>query len=144
MEISVNTHFKSKPSIAGIKAEKALVKALRYTRLFKVQHLTRKGTDIRAIRKDSGEVFNIEVKYARQGKDGKYRATTYKVGSQDHSKSDYIVFLCQPPHKGGTCIPFIIPVEEFGDKHHIVITSNPVTYSGRYSKYRNAWEHIIR
>lgn len=93
-----------------------------------------KGYDIALVNRETGEITRIEVKVSRKGKDGKYRATTYKQGHTDSRKSDVIVFLCLSPDST-QAIPFIIPSNEH-KQTFIAISSNPLTYAGKYAKYR--------
>lgn len=137
MKIDIGAHFKSTRAAKGAYAEIALAKALRANG-YKVKRLHNAGHDLEVTKDD--KTLRIEVKYATQGKDGKYRATCFKNdGSQNHKHSDIIVMLCHSQFTGGELTPFIIPVSVQGDKHHIAITSNPKTYTGFYSAYRGAW-----
>lgn len=138
-KISIDYHFKSSRARKGFIAETQLAQYFR-TQGYEVVHLRNGGTDLIISR--NGTSHKIECKFASRGNDGKWRATTIKIDSTDHRKSDFIVFLCQLPYGGGECVPFIIPVSAQGNKPHIVITSNPATYSGKYSEYRNNWKLI--
>lgn len=80
----------------------------------------------------------IEVKTARKGKDGKYRARLYKPGSQDHRKSDYVVFVLLDD---GVYF-YVIPTKDIRDHVQLTITSHPSVYAGKYAQYRQeslAW-----
>lgn len=94
------------------------------------QILPESQADVSAVSPETGEIVKIEVKTARRGKDGKFRATTYKRGHTDHNKADIVVLICQ--HTELTF--FVIPSQAV--KNHIAITSNPRTYEGKWSKYR--------
>lgn len=137
--IKLGVHFKASNTAKGARAELAVAKHLR-TIGYTAKVLTLSGTDIIATNKSTGEKIRIEVKFASQGKDGKYRATTIKKNCTDHRKSDFIIFVCQNPLDGGNCTSFIIPSEEQGEKTFLCVTSNPVTYNGKLSVYRNAWD----
>lgn len=89
-------------------------------------------SDITAI-SPQGVLTFIEVKTARKNKDGKWRFTLYKRGSQNHRKSDYVILVALADH--GSSL-FVIPTKDIYDRHHIAITSNPQTYDGMFAKYR--------
>ena len=74
----------------------------------------------------------IEVKTARKGKDGKYRARLYKPGSQDHRKSDYVVFVLLDDR----VYFYVIPTDDIRDHVQLTITSHPNTYNGKYAQYK--------
>ena len=129
----------------GYAAEKIMVKYLRskYSHEYKIRRKKYAGHDIQMTHKVTGEIIRIEIKAARQGKDKKYRATTYKRNHTDYRKSDIIIFLAfNPVDKGRYATPFIIPTVTW-DKNYIAITSNPQTYNGAIAKYRNAWDGLI-
>lgn len=138
-DISISYSFKSSRARRGAIAEKQLMKALQANG-YTVSRLHLGKTDLIARKGD--KVIRIEVKFSSLNKDNKYHATTIKRNATDHRHSDVIVLLCQLPYSGGQCVPFVIPVSAQGDKHHICITSNPLTYSGYYAQFRNAWDNI--
>lgn len=86
----------------------------------------------------TGEIKKIEVKSARKGKDGKYRATLIKTGCTDVRDSDVLILLVAK--KVDDTDIYIIPVKDIFNRRHIVITSD--NYHGRFAQYKNAWEHI--
>lgn len=141
MRIQLGVHFKSSNSAKGAIAEKRVAQFLRKNG-FKAQVLTYGGTDIIATNKNTGEKIRLEIKFSSINKDGKYRATTIKKNATDHRKSDYIIFVCQPPLKGGACTAFIIPASVQQDKTFLCVTSNPETYRGYLAEYRNRWDII--
>lgn len=91
------------------------------------------GGDLHVIDSETGEVLYIEIKTARRGCDGKWRATLIKAGKTDHRICDLVVLLTIV--EGRQIVPFVIPVGVL-DKPHIVITSDPRTYHGRLATYR--------
>jgi hypothetical protein len=142
--IDLYVHFKDSNVSKGTRAE---LKVAQYIRKqgYTVRHLKRGGSDLVATHKATGKVIRLEVKYSSRNLDGKYRATTYKLdkyGKTDHRQSDYIVFVCQNILDGGRCTSFVIPTNIQSDKTFLCVTSNPVTYSGKLSPYREAWGSI--
>jgi hypothetical protein len=87
--------------------------------------------DLRVIAPD-GEIFNVEVKTARPGADGKWRACLYKRGCTDHKHADIVVLLAVC---GVQAVPFVIPVKDLPGRS-CVITSSPQRYAGRLAAYR--------
>lgn len=93
--------------------------------------------DLRAIETDTGQIFYVEIKTARQGRDGKWRFLLHKqdkYGQTNHRNTDVIILLATTD--SGRMIPFVIPTPLLAHKHHAVITSHPETYSGWLSQYR--------
>lgn len=109
-----------------------------FTKLgFLVTHKKRMG-DLCLTNVKTGHMLKIEVKSARKGKDGKYRATLVKTGCTDVHDSDILILLVA---KGtDNTDVYIIPVKDIIGRRHIVITSD--NYKGRFAQYKNAWEHI--
>lgn len=97
--------------------------------------ITNNGTDIEVIDSNGDSVLKVEVKAARKGKDGKWRATLYKRDATDYRKSDVVLLLCC---ECGTdyAIPYVIPTKDI-DQPHIAITSDPRAYAGKWASYRN-------
>lgn len=87
--------------------------------------------DLRAISPE-GEVYNVEVKTARRGGDGKWRACLYKQGHADHKHSDVVVLLAVC---GVQAVPFVIPAAKLPGRQ-CVITSDPQRYAGRLAEFR--------
>jgi hypothetical protein len=87
--------------------------------------------DLRAISPD-GEIFHVEVKTARRGGDGKWRACLYKRGHADHKHADVVVLLAVC---GVQAVPFVIPASRLPGRQ-CVITSDPQRYAGRLAVYR--------
>jgi hypothetical protein len=87
-----------------------------------------------------GEIFYVEVKTARKGKDGKWRFTLYKHWQgrtcTNHAFTDFVVLVCVM--KTGDCVPFVIPTPELLDKRQAVITSYPMDYQGRLAQFRQS------
>lgn len=92
------------------------------------------GCDLRAISPATGEIFCVEVKTSRRGKDGRWRFKLYKAGHTDHRKSQVVVLLAIT--LSGDVIPFVIPTSELQNQRQAVISSDPRTYSGRLAAYR--------
>lgn len=87
--------------------------------------------DLRAISPD-GVVFNVEVKTARPGADGKWRFSLFKQGCTDHRHSDVVVALAVV---GSRAVPFVVPAAQLPGRS-CVITSDPQRYAGKLSVYR--------
>lgn len=94
------------------------------------------GWDLRVMDRDTGQIVYLEVKTARQGKDGKWRFTLVKDGRTDHRRSDRVVLLAALD--SGRIIPFLLPTAVIEARRHIVITSHPERYAGRFAAYRVA------
>lgn len=113
----------------GYTGERLIVRLLRHFQWFAV----RGGVaDILAVN-PQGLLVDIEVKTAQRGKDGKWRFTLYKQGSQDHRKSDYVILVALA-YEGSAL--FVIPTRDVLDRTFVCITSNPKTYAGKFAKYR--------
>lgn len=87
--------------------------------------------DLRVISPE-GEVFSVEVKTARRGGDGKWRACLFKRGCCDHKHSDVVVLLAVV---GVQAVPFVIPARCLPGRQ-CVITSDPQRYAGRLAEFR--------
>lgn len=83
---------------------------------------------------DDGVITKVEVKTARQGKDRKWRFTLEKKGHTSAANSDMIILFAVL--KTGDAIPFVIPTADIRGRRHIVITSHPESYRGRFTCYR--------
>lgn len=94
-----------------------------------------KGPDIVLINAISGQLVNIEVKAARRGRDGKYRATIWKDGHADAWRHSDIVLFWNVVSGTMLAVPFIIPVSEI-DTTFLCVSSNPMKYSGKWKAYR--------
>ena len=87
--------------------------------------------DLHAISPD-GEIFHVEVKTARRGGDGKWRACLQKRGCCDHKHADLVVLLAVC---GVQAVPFVIPAAKLPGRQ-CVITSDPQRYAGRLAVFR--------
>ena len=87
--------------------------------------------DIQAINPD-GVVLNVEIKAARKGADKKWRATLRKLGHTDHCKADYTIMVCLSKSVSF----FVLPTPVIAERNHIVITSEPTSYRGRWAEFR--------
>lgn len=87
--------------------------------------------DLRCVSPD-GEIYYVEVKTARRGRDGKWRARLYKRGCTDHRHADLVVLLAVV---GVRAVPFVIPVRDLPGRQ-CVITSDPERYAGRLAAFR--------
>lgn len=94
--------------------------------------------DLKVITPD-GEILYIEVKTSRANDRGKYCFTLYKQAKSgrikaDHRTADFVALLCIMPH--GAIVPFIVNADELRTKRSASITSNPRTYAGKFSQFR--------
>jgi hypothetical protein len=96
--------------------------------------LGKKEGDLRVIDVITGEVLKIEVKTARQCKDGKWRFTLAKDGHTDHQHADMVALLAVMA--SGRVIPFVMPVEAVANQRQAVITSHPERYAGKLACWR--------
>lgn len=136
MYVQMNFYMKvlSNPSArgVGIAGEQVAEWMLRYSG-YHVRKANRHEGDLVATDPDSGEIARIEVKTARQGRDGKWRFTLYKKGCTNHRHADYVLLLAAL--KSGRCIPFLCPVGALNQKQ-AVITSHPESYGGKLAQFR--------
>lgn len=109
---------------------------------FAAKHVgTGNGCDIVLTNLSTGEQVNIEVKAARVGLDGKYRATLEKSrATSAFEHADFVIFLCIPPV--GEAVPFIIPCRDIPARRSLAVSSHPAQYAGKFAKYRNAIDLI--
>lgn len=89
---------------------------------------------LRAIDQDTGQVFDVEVKTARRGKDRKWRFKLWKAGHTDHRKADVVILIALT--KAGRAVSFIVPCSELTNQKQAVITSHPEDYGGKLAKFR--------
>jgi hypothetical protein len=98
------------------------------------------GGDVAAVNPATGEALTVEVKTARQCKDGKYRATVRKDGKRRGTgypeqslpaTVDYLVMLCV----NGDLTAFCIPAHLVTGRQ-LCITSAPATYTGKWARWR--------
>lgn len=85
----------------------------------------------------TGEIIVIEVKTCRVNSDGKYRANLQKKGHCSHRKSDFVLLVTVT--RSGAITPFLVPVLAVWNIRCLSIGSDPRTYAGKYSQYRNQW-----
>lgn len=148
MATNIHTALLSDPALPGIihsladptsRALGALGERLTYSLLkasgYQVSntHPKEHRGDLRVITCD-GEVLHIEVKTARQASDKKWRFTLRKLGHTDHGDSDLVILLCVT--RSGYTVPFVIPIEVLRTQNAAVISSDPYTYAGKFSRYR--------
>lgn len=81
----------------------------------------------------------LEVKTIRQNKDGHWKATVEKQGSQRLGKSNFVLLFIIADD---LIYSYIIPKNVVSGKR-ITISSHPTKYNGKYSKYLNNWEQLI-
>ena len=129
----------------GESIAKALLEDAGY--LVSYAHEGEKRGDLCVIDQETGEIIRVEVKTARRGADGRFtfsleRRNTARVMTSAYH-SDFVILLAVT--KQGTPYPFVIPVSALGYITKIVISSgNPVSYSGKWSKFRRKPHEAIR
>jgi len=96
-------------------------------------HSGERRGDLRAVT-PNGEIMRVEVKTARQTKDGKYHFSLLKEGKRDHRDSDLIIFLCVT--RAGFVVPFVIPTSVLSNHKATSICGDPYHYNGKYRPYR--------
>lgn len=105
-------------------------------------YFNRHGYDITAKNSHTGEILRIEVKAARCGKDGRYKFGLYKTKNgkvkTDHRRADIIIFHAVSDE--GDVTTFIVPTNVLDDVKQFTISSNPETYDGKLSPYKNRWD----
>lgn len=103
---------------------------------------TEEGTfcgDLRVVDKQTGQVTKVECKTARRAVDGKWRFTLTSTGTgrTDYRHSDVVVLIAVHDVTG-TVTPFVIPVDQLGDRCQVCISSQPDRYAGRWADYRQS------
>jgi Holliday junction resolvase-like predicted endonuclease len=83
----------------------------------------------------------VEIKTAHKGRDNKWRFTLEK--HKHMGITENINFLVLVALIDDESVFFVIPADVIRGRRHIVITSNPKTYSGMFSEYRYAWDNIM-
>jgi Holliday junction resolvase-like predicted endonuclease len=83
----------------------------------------------------------VEIKTAHKGRDNKWRFTLEKT--KHYGITENINFLVLVALTDDESVFFVIPADVIRGRRHIVITSNPKTYSGMFSEYRYAWDNIM-
>lgn len=94
---------------------------------------SKKG-DIEAVNRETGQVFKVEVKTARKGRNRMWNFTLLKEGYCDHKHADIVVLLAVL--KTGNVVPFVIPTSVIANQKTLKIPSFPSLYGGKYAKYR--------
>lgn len=94
-------------------------------------------SDLRVVNPFTGEALRVEVKTARRGKDGCWRATLEKTKHTSIRNADHLILLCVDIDC--QVIPFSIPTQELRNHRVVAITSRPRSYSGQWSAYRVGW-----
>ena len=90
------------------------------------------------VQDDTGRAVRIEVKISRFHalKKGGGR---YQCDVRHHDQADLLVFLA----RNGQDWPFVIPMTHIVPRRNIAIWSyHPEDYSGQWSPYLKAWEHL--
>jgi len=93
-----------------------------------------------------GQVIRIEVKIARPRQKGRYRAEYYQFklrsGGSKRAPDGDVMICCCCPDGPASMVPFVIPIEELGERAMLEITSAPDRYAGQWAKWRGAWEAL--
>lgn len=106
-------------------------------------YITHKNGDLMVYDK-RGNALTVEVKTARKNSQDRYQFCLIKdwQGRRccDHRKADFTVLLCVL--RTGNVVPFVIPARTMADRRSVAVTSNPRTYTGWLSAFRQSIEHI--
>lgn len=94
---------------------------------------SRRG-DLLVIDRTTGEIFRVEVKTSRLGKDKCYRFTLVKSGATDYHDAQFLLLLALSPT--GYPVAFLIPVADIPSRRSIQFYGLPDSYSGKWSSYR--------
>jgi len=140
MQMSSSPHTK----VTGYLGELVVMEYLKTTRWFLYQPRRRKVGDLLAVDTETGWQIKIEIKTAKRGKKGKYQACLRKndkYGQTDVSHADIVLLVCVDA--AGGFYPFVIPNRDIGNEQkRLTISSHPMDYGGKYSKYRQRWADI--
>lgn len=94
--------------------------------------------DLRVVDMDTGIVYRVEVKAARRDAQGRWQVCLKRQIKArvctDAAHSDFVLLLAFP--RVGSPVPFLIPVDHLQGMKQIALTSDPKTYTGKWSKYR--------
>lgn len=93
--------------------------------------------DVRAVEREHGQIWRIEVKTARRSPAGRWQFNLNK--NDEHGvtccqQSDVLLLLAVLP--SGLAVPFVIPCQDVRGLQSITLPSHPDTYSGRWAAYR--------
>jgi len=133
----LTAHMSQSHTAVGLTGEVAIARAFEANGyLVDVSH---EGGDLHVVDSD-GVMHRVEVKTARRGKDGCWRFTLYKKGSQDHRKADFVVLMCLS--KAGFGVPFVIPISACKDRNSAQISSWPDKYKGWLSPFRQSMRKL--
>jgi hypothetical protein len=106
-------------------------------------YITHKNGDLLVYDK-RGTALTVEVKTARKNSRGHYCWCLIKdwQGRRccDHRKSDFTVLLCVL--RTGNVVPFVLPARSLADRRSVAVTSNPRTYAGWLSAFRQSIDYI--
>lgn len=81
---------------------------------------------------EADRAIKVEVKISL------YNGRRYQANIR-HGKADLVVFIA----RNGSDWPYIIPMNEIGQRHNIAIWSKcPGDYKGQWQAYLNAWDHL--
>lgn len=98
---------------------------------------TQRG-DLRVVDTDTGEIWRVEVKSARRDTQGNWQACLKRQIKArvctDSAHSHFVLLLCFP--RIGAPIPFLIPTDALLGMKQISIASDPRSYAGKWSIYR--------
>lgn len=105
------------------------------------RHPGENAGDLLAIDQGTGEAWSVEVKTARINSEGKWKFCLTKPGKTCHKNADVLLLLAVLPDFIEVC-PFVIPTGDCNVKP-IQLASHPVTYAGKWARYRQKSRNII-
>lgn len=91
--------------------------------------------DIRAVDTATGEVFKVEVKTARRGRDGLYQFCLRRGRKTNVADADWLLMLAISP--AGLVTRFLMPASAVDGLCKFAIRGAPEGYSGRFAPYRH-------
>lgn len=134
---SISVGSQARPAMMGFYGEMLALKHLQFLGL-NATYTGSNGVGYDILVEDT---LKVEVKTARQGKNGKWlfaltKSSTDVKRFQDINKSDLVLLQCVV--ECGEVITFAVPTTILANNKYIRITSNPKTYNGKLAKYRVA------
>lgn len=93
----------------------------------------RKQGDLKVIDKTTGEIFKVEVKTSREGRDGKWQICLNRGKKTSVKHADFV--LIQLVMRSGRVVVFLIPAWIIATKKQIT-WRNPETPNSKWAQYR--------
>ena len=103
----------------------------------RIEHMVNCGDILAHLPDGYGELYAIEVKTSRKGRDGNFAFQLFKkdkYGQTSCKNCDFVILLCVLD--SGFVVPFCIPYEKIRGQKKIELSGQILSYSGKYKPYR--------